>query len=182
MKEKAFMWILTHKGILTYDNMMKSGWNLAIMCVLCRATVEDINHLFVHCSFSCSVWNLLLIMVEMGGLFEDDVASIFKGWPVVNPNTWIDCFKNGLIHAFTWEIWKEMNARVFRETSRPLQIIFYKTCRSLAYWMSAHGVLTDQHKWLARMHQVCPLQQLRSTRPLQLEDGASWVGLIAAED
>ncbi|CAL1399412.1 unnamed protein product [Linum trigynum] len=174
MKVKAFMWILSYKGILTHDNLMKRGWKLASMCVLCRAAVEDINHLFVHCPFSCRVWNLLLNMVEMGSPLEDDIATIIKGWPVAKPNAWIDRFKSVLLHAFTWEIWKERSARVFRDTSRPMQIIFYKTCRSLASWMAASGVLTEQNRqeWLVRMFQAYPPRQLND-RTLQLEAGES---------
>ena len=44
---------LAYLGYLpTEDNLVKKGFNLASRCSLCHATLETIEHIFIHCSFA----------------------------------------------------------------------------------------------------------------------------------
>ena len=45
-----FAWFATWGKILTADNLMRRGYQLAGWCCMCRCDGETISHLLLHCS------------------------------------------------------------------------------------------------------------------------------------
>ncbi|CAI0468584.1 unnamed protein product [Linum tenue] len=159
MKVKAFLWLVTHERILTHDNLKRRGWNLASRCALCNSEEENIDHLFRHCSFSSKIWSILQLMIEFHGPFPDRFVLLIRCWSRCSQTQWKNDFASGLLHAFSWEIWKERNARIFHDKSSHWRVILHKICRVLLSWVRAAGILNDDRRteWLALMHQCCPL-------------------------
>ena len=59
-KIDLFCWSLLHDSILTWDILLKRGWEGPSRCPLCARHEENSTHLFLQCSFVLEVWNTLL--------------------------------------------------------------------------------------------------------------------------
>ena len=51
---------MSHKSILTSENLRKKGWEGPSRCPLCMAEEETTNHLLIKCPFAVEVWHLCL--------------------------------------------------------------------------------------------------------------------------
>lgn len=70
------MWSILENKIPMWDNLQKRQFNGAGWCLLCKEQAETIDHLFMRCPFSLSVWaesNKLLTSLGLwqGLSFED---------------------------------------------------------------------------------------------------------------
>ena len=57
-KLKCFCWILLKDKLLTCQKLIKRGWMGPGYCAMCMNESDCVNHIFIHCSFSKSVWKL----------------------------------------------------------------------------------------------------------------------------
>ena len=55
-KISTFLWLLSHRSILTWDNLLKPGFYGPSWCVLCNMYSEFIDHLLDSCSFTSLLW------------------------------------------------------------------------------------------------------------------------------
>lgn len=55
--------VLSNK-VLTWENAQTRNWDGPNRCVLCKQDCESVDHLFVNCSFSRSVWREVLLLVN----------------------------------------------------------------------------------------------------------------------
>jgi len=56
LKLKLFTWLLMEDKILTWNNLLKRGWQGPGYCYMCKGNEETTIHLFVHCPFTISIW------------------------------------------------------------------------------------------------------------------------------
>ena len=56
LKIKCFIWLAVENHILTWDNLIKRGWNGPSRCCLCYKSEEFVHHIFVDCSFTKRVF------------------------------------------------------------------------------------------------------------------------------
>jgi hypothetical protein len=108
--------------ILTCENLQTRGLEGPNCCHLCFQDNENINHLFIHCSFTKSVWERFAM-----------IHSFKNCW---NGNTLNDCFKNSVEEKFVptlivahicWFIWLERNSTIFEEINPSIHSVIYKT-------------------------------------------------------
>jgi len=52
LKLKLFLWMAVENKILSWEFLQKKGWQGPDFCPLCKNDVEDIDHLFLQCSFT----------------------------------------------------------------------------------------------------------------------------------
>jgi len=52
MKIKLFMWLVHHKKILTWDNIIKRGVLGPSRCQLCEVQEETMEHILNYCSYT----------------------------------------------------------------------------------------------------------------------------------
>jgi ribonuclease HI len=125
LKIKLFIWLAAENKILTWDNLQQKGWEGPSRCQLCKQETENINHLFIHCSFTKSVWE----RIKTG----QKLKKVWEG------NTLSDCFKNwtedksvpSIIAAhICWYIWLERNSTIFEKTSPSIHSVVSKTLGS----------------------------------------------------
>jgi hypothetical protein len=72
--------MVAENRILTWEVLQKKGWQGPGICPLCRNNNEDIDHLFVHCSFTHTVWAITSFFLNVkkwwtGNTFNDCIAS-----------------------------------------------------------------------------------------------------------
>jgi len=63
---------------LTGDNLSKRGFLGPFKCVLCKESLETINHLFLECSFSRVVWKVLLQDLSTRVNWPRTIAQLFS--------------------------------------------------------------------------------------------------------
>ena len=52
-----FTWSAAWGRILTADNLMRRGFQLAGRCYMCRCEGETISHLLLHCPIAMEMWS-----------------------------------------------------------------------------------------------------------------------------
>jgi hypothetical protein len=96
------------KFFLTWDILQKKGWEGPSMCVLCKRSTEDINHLFIDCLFTKKVWNRIKTIQNHKRIWEGKTLSeCFYIWikdKSVSPT---------LATIICWCIWTERNMAIF---------------------------------------------------------------------
>jgi len=122
LKIKLFIRLAAENKILTWENLQNRGWEGPNRCHLCFQDNENINHLFIHCSFTKSVWERLAT-----------IHSFKNCW---NGNTLTHCFKSWVEEKFLptlivahicWFIWLERNSTIFEEIKPSIHSVIYKT-------------------------------------------------------
>ncbi|KAJ3674406.1 hypothetical protein LUZ60_005022 [Juncus effusus] len=136
LKVRFFIWLAFHNRVNTVDKLRRKGIQLPPTCVLCNANTEDRDHLFVNCSFTRATWRL-------AEHYSNAPAHLTLAGSL--PQTWEKCRKlnrNGqkavwqtLLAAITWSIWKERNARIFRNKSQPPLTVSRNAIEEAASWI-----------------------------------------------
>jgi hypothetical protein len=65
LKIKLFIWLAANEKILTWDNLLRRGWEGPNMCSLCRKISESISHLFLDCKFTQIVWHRITLALKL---------------------------------------------------------------------------------------------------------------------
>ncbi|CAN1258072.1 hypothetical protein LINPERPRIM_LOCUS9783 [Linum perenne] len=86
-------------------------------CCLCCCQEESIDHMFLHCQFSRSVWGLLSSRLSITGPLPSTVGALISGWKGMNCHAPFEPCHKVLLHSFFWHIWLERNAITFRDSS-----------------------------------------------------------------
>jgi ribonuclease HI len=107
-KIKLFTWLVVENKILTWENLQKKGWEGPSVFPLCSRDSEMVFHLFVHCTFTLQLWQILTAAYS--------VSSPWGGSSITNCfDTWLKKEKvfNILPSLACWFIWLERNKCIF---------------------------------------------------------------------
>lgn len=117
LRVKIFLWLAFQRRHWTGDRRRRHGLDARDTCFLCDQEEESIDHILATCSFTRELWHLIL-------------QAIGRQLPVGHPTTaawWrrLRRSENGeqrkgldtLFALVSWQVWKERNARLFREES-----------------------------------------------------------------
>lgn len=117
---------------------------LAERCSLCFCEVEDLNHLFLYCSFTQKLWTYFL---QSGGF-----AIPSRATPLSLLFDWKDkpsfssrgrLLWKHLAHAIFWCVWKERNCRVFDEVLEPVEKLIQQVKSYLWSWVRGEPIMKD---------------------------------------
>jgi hypothetical protein len=108
LKVILFFWLAINNKILTWDILQKKGWVGPSYCILCGQQAEDINHLFIECIFTKSVWNKCEHLLQfkhqwVGYTLQNCMDLWFSDTQVSNRLPLLLC----------WFLWKERNLCLF---------------------------------------------------------------------
>src|SRR4051812_37602108 len=122
--------------INTKDMLQRRHWRIedGPKCVLCVShTLEDGNHLFFQCNFSCRIWNYLQIDWSSG---NDMVQITNQARGYFNKPFFTEVF-----FLAWWNIWTVRNVKVFRHERH-----------SFAKWRRGSSIMS--HCWATESSQV----------------------------
>ncbi|CAL1393885.1 unnamed protein product [Linum trigynum] len=175
-----FLWLVYHNRILTQDNLMRRGWNIASRCTLCEADIETTNHLFRECRFNNSIWSSFMQVLKVFGPHADEMQNVIHSWPTEDPSAWLERFIHLFLHAFTWELWKERNGRMFNDEKHSWQSIFHKIGRTLLSWVVTEGLISEinRNEWPWLHSHTCPGDRDLTLSPGDRGSGTVGGGLI----
>jgi hypothetical protein len=124
-KISTFLWLVAHRSILTWDNLMKWGFIGPSICPLFLGEAESQNHLLNLCFYSSQVWDQCAIVMRISDRKCEGLRETIEEWrdttfqsPILN-RIW------KLLPGFIlWKLWKERNRCIFLTTHRDWKIIW----------------------------------------------------------
>lgn len=119
LKVKIFLRLSFLRRHWTADRRRRHGLDANLNCTLRDQEPESSDHLFIFCSFTRQVWWVILDALHAPLPASSADLSLQNWWRLLRRN-WSGVNKKGFDTLFalvTWEIWKERNARVFRQAS-----------------------------------------------------------------
>jgi hypothetical protein len=83
---------------------------------MCLQALETLDHIVLGCVFSREVWNRLLSRQGLAALAASDDIDLFIWWSWARQRMPRACRKgfDSLVMLTCWMLWKERNARTFR--------------------------------------------------------------------
>jgi len=100
----------------TYDNLSRRGMVVnCSLCVLCKATEESSQHIFLSCIIAQRVWSLCLRWIGILSIQHKDLINHFESFHLVNLS-----IKQNLVWKRLWvaiirSIWDKRNLVVFKQ-------------------------------------------------------------------
>lgn len=76
----AFCWVVRLHRVLTIDNLQKHNHILANSSILCLRSAEDVHHVFLHCSFTTTVWHAIFQLFGISWVMPCTVKELFDHW------------------------------------------------------------------------------------------------------
>jgi len=133
-KVSCFVWLLAKEAALTQDNVMKRGITLCSRCFLCGETLENVNHLFLHCKYTQQLWRIFLSHKGISWTMPGKVSEALKSWEEAGVLA-KDRGRWRLIPAsIWWAIWKERNSRCFESIENSVQKVKLNCILLLCFW------------------------------------------------
>lgn len=111
---KFFGWLAIQNRILTEDNLMRRGWCIVNMCVLCRSGAELVRHLFGGCSYTNEVFCRLSAHMQSNQWLNEPVVDVTDSKLV--GTTTMEQRLATLIMQYI--IWRERRSRTFRDVNK----------------------------------------------------------------
>jgi len=122
LRIKCLILLAAEKKILTWENLIIRGWEGPSCCYLRLQEVESTNHLFIHCAFAKTVWEILAMIMKY--------KNCWKGNNLIEClNCWVDDKSvPTLVASHTcWFIWLERNTTIFEEKYPSIHRMISKT-------------------------------------------------------
>jgi len=116
LKVVAFVWKLLHDRIPTRCNLARH--NCISPEATCGSAEESTNHLFLHCSFTASVWVNVMRWLDFTFITP---ANLFVYWECWSNEGGRKKIRKGLWiiwHATIWVIWQARNHIIFRNETK----------------------------------------------------------------
>ena len=130
-KISFFAWEATWGKALTLDLVQKKGWTLANRCFMCLEKEETIDHLFLHCSKTRVLWDLLFALFGVSWVLPSSVRETLLSWHgsfvgKKHKRVW----RVASLYIF-WTIWKTRNRLVFKDDVFSVQRLKYSFVLSI---------------------------------------------------
>ena len=122
-KIACFIWLLNKGRILTWEQLQSRGFQGPSRCVLCERTIEDIQHLFLFCLFTVSIFSHYATRFGFSLPCFDSVLSLLMHW-FTSTARYAD-FRYLPIFAF-WCIWNLRNKCLFENWKPSVQPLIFR--------------------------------------------------------
>ncbi|KAJ1689169.1 hypothetical protein LUZ63_013324 [Rhynchospora breviuscula] len=120
---KCFLFLLSNNKLLTQQQLLKRNLlSLPPHCVMCnQSLLEDSLHLFFSCPFTTLVWLRLRNRFNLPPLVES--FSVRESLSATLQQRSTDKFFQTRLSTFFWATWRERNNRIFRGSSRNVELM-----------------------------------------------------------
>lgn len=136
-KIKLFRWLDQHEKILTWENLKKRGFAGPSRCQLCGMQEETMNHLLNLCSFTSILWNWVADIFKQTDRNENDINGNLKNWRDFSDNETVNTACALIPRFLIWNVWKELNNRIFTDKSGSAQSITAQILKQLKETVNA---------------------------------------------
>ncbi|GJX58573.1 RNA-directed DNA polymerase, eukaryota [Tanacetum coccineum] len=148
IKVNVFIWKLSLDKLPTLANMDKKGIDVnSLLCPICNAHIESVDHLFFSCDLARDLWGLLS---RWCCLDIPEVPNIVEWF------SWLDSAKvskharsiiEGIVSTMLWSIWNFRNASIFSISKPKKANIWDSIVHQSFLWISSRN-LKCRFRWL----------------------------------
>ena len=142
MRHAFIVWVAIQDRLVMQDKLLRWGMITSMSCVLCRANIEDRNHLFFGCHFTAGIW--LRILRLCGN------SRMPRNWE--NEFLWVIATKGKKFCSITkriawgatiYHLWRQRNCRVHENIFSPTDTIFHLICNDVRLRISSFQKVVD---------------------------------------
>ncbi|KAF8045384.1 hypothetical protein N665_5041s0002 [Sinapis alba] len=143
------MWLVFLLRLPTRDRLLSWGLTVPDSCVLCDTGQETHHHLFFDCPFAITVWSFFCgRFLASPPQDPSDMVRIIQEFQGEHASQVIIIYKL-LLQVIVYHLWRERNARIFRDTAMSPHALFKMIDRSLRdRLLSVVRVPTSTHSLL----------------------------------
>lgn len=130
--------LLTMTFVAHYP-LSNRGWQGPSICALCCENKEKLEHLLFDCTFTVNLWtNLLQGNPITKHILLNQVGDLQSRWHRVrNSHSGQEkALFNLRFAAICWELWKEINSRIFENRKSGSGEVCNKVLSSVVLWLS----------------------------------------------
>jgi hypothetical protein len=121
IKDKTFHLVDYFPKILTWDGLQKRGWEGPSLCVLCKRNSENLEHLFIDCSFTKHIWAVLKYLLNLKRTWTgQDIVDCYRQW--INDKSVLP----ELAALTCWGLWLERNKCIFENVAPSVHSVLFK--------------------------------------------------------
>ena len=109
---------------------LSPGW-----CILCKKNNESIDHLFLHCDFSLTLWSNILKEFGLNWVIPrscKELLTLCHGFHLSKKG--IILWKTAVTATF-WAIWLERNRRIFEDVVATIEFSWDRIRLWVAIWL-----------------------------------------------
>ena len=127
LKIRVFLWLLLRRRLMT--RALRQGWIPTSLaeCAMCRASLEDCDHIFVTCPIARAVWASTKVCRPPLSSLEAFWRSVADG-PYRREAEW------QLIFATLWMLWIHRNEVIFRGRNASADAVLHDVGGLLFTW------------------------------------------------
>ena len=121
LKIKCFVWLALKNIILTWDNLVSRVWYGPSCCWLCHSEEETIQHIFLECSLTISIFEALKNIYHFS--LPDSTESLVEFldyWMIPNPTLYYIPF------FVFWCVWNARNKGILEDKRISLATLMSK--------------------------------------------------------
>eukprot|EP00253_Pinus_taeda_P028233 PITA_28233 len=178
-----FLWLVSHKKILTWDKLRKRSFHGPSLCPNCVQNEETLQHLLADCPLANQLWDRTSFRFQKNCRGEDDIVNALRLWPSQPYNCKILnqlwCILPGIV---LWNIWKERNQRIFKSKHSNSEEIWRKIQQNIQETMALHTwtkddfpTMDNERNILENWQVQLPLDSLNNqTTIAQNRDDCQW--------
>ena len=115
-KAGFFLWLAIQNRIPSMDRLYKSGIQGPSRCILCLHNSENVDHLLYLCPYAQNCWDWLRRKLEWSSPFPRSFSDLIWSWPTNWGKSVYSKLWNISPSILIWELWKERNRRIFRNS------------------------------------------------------------------
>ncbi|CAN1163492.1 Putative ribonuclease H protein At1g65750 [Linum perenne] len=148
-KLKIMAWRLARDIIPTRDTLRQRHIQVPDQCGICGHSIETNDHLFLECDFAKECWERVQLMPFTEELRREHTT--FQEWLAACINTG-NSDQVEKVMALLWSVWRERNARVWRDEHKPPLVVARLAMESLEDWKKAREHTVDTSAAVGRTY------------------------------
>jgi len=127
-KITLFSWLIMHNRALTWNNLQRRGFIEPSRCALCENEIETLNHILNTCPIACALWDDMAFIFRPTDKNRDSIGLTLSNWRItMSNNNLINRAWNLIPGAVVWILWKERNARIFKNSVTTMDRLMEKS-------------------------------------------------------
>jgi len=128
-KHAFICWVVAWNRLHTRDKLRRWGFSILPTCLLCNQHDESREHLFFECTFSHAVWFYFTSRLNFSPPVQFMDCLQWVKSATRDPN--LTLIIKLIFQASIYFLWKERNARLHTQLSRPSAILIKEMCKLL---------------------------------------------------
>ncbi|GKD09501.1 RNA-directed DNA polymerase, eukaryota, reverse transcriptase zinc-binding domain protein, partial [Tanacetum coccineum] len=148
IKVNVFIWRLRLDKLSTLVNMDRKGIDVdSLLCPICKAHVENVDHLFFSCEMAHDLWGLLARWCNLDIPEVSNITEWFSWLDDAHVSKSARVILEGIASTMLWFIWNFRNACIF-SSSKPKKANVWDSIVHYSFlWISSRNP-KSRFRWI----------------------------------